>query len=173
MDILTHISLPLIALLSVGEFKKKYLLLSVFAIFPDFDVFLGVHRGLFHSLIFLLPLAVFLMLLEYGLFSKIKYSLVAIFFLFSHMFLDFLAGGVPFLYPIVNTGVGIEFPFVINFGSSIAITEFLPKFVYITPEFVYGKSFNAFSGFGIASMILFAFMCYWNWRKRRINENSK
>jgi membrane-bound metal-dependent hydrolase YbcI (DUF457 family) len=70
MDLLTHIFLPLIALYSVGEFRKKYLLLSVFAIFPDFDVFLGVHRGLFHSLIFLLPLAVFLMLIEYGLIAK-------------------------------------------------------------------------------------------------------
>ena len=166
MDILTHIFLPLIALYSVGEFKKKYLLLSVFAIFPDFDVFLGVHRGLFHSLIFLLPLAVFLMLIEYELLAKIRYSLVAIFFLSSHLFLDFLAGGVPFLYPVIDTGVGIDFPFVIEFGSSITITEFLPKLVYITPELVHGKSFDAFSGFGIAAMILFAFMCYWNWRSR-------
>ncbi|MGB7531456.1 MAG: metal-dependent hydrolase [Halobacteriota archaeon] len=166
MDILTHIFLPLIALYSVGEFKKKYLLLSVFAILPDFDVFLGVHRGLFHSLIFLLPLAVLLMLLEYGLLSKIKYSLVAIFFLSSHLFLDALAGGVPFFYPVIDTGVGIEFPFVIEFGSSIIITEFLPKLVYITPELVHGKSFNAFSSFGIAAMILFGFMYYWNWRSR-------
>jgi len=166
MDILTHIFLPLTALYSVGGFRKKYFLLSMFAILPDFDVFLGVHRGLFHSLIFLLPLAVFLMLLEYGLITKIKYSLVAIFFLFSHLFLDFLAGGVPFFYPVIDTGVGIEFPFVIEFGSSIAITEFLPKLVYITPELVHGKSFNAFSSFGIAAMILFAFMCYWNWKGR-------
>jgi hypothetical protein len=166
MDILTHIFLPLIALYSIGEFRKSYFLLSVFAIFPDFDVFLGVHRGLFHSSIFLVPLAVFLMFLEYGLITKIKYSLVAIFFLFSHLFLDALAGGVPFFYPVIDTGVGIEFPFVIEFGSSIAITEFLPKLVYITPELVHGKSFNAFSGFGIAAMILFAFMYYWNWSGR-------
>ena len=39
---------------------------------------------------------------------------------------------------------------------------FLPKLVYITPELVHGKSFNAFSGFGIAALMLFAFMCYWN-----------
>jgi hypothetical protein len=163
MDILTHIFLPLIALYSIGEFRKSYFLLSMFAIFPDFDVFLGVHRGLFHSLIFLVPLAVFLMLLEYGLIAKIKYSLVAIFFLFSHLFLDFLAGGVPFFYPVIDTGVGVEIPFIIEFGSSIAITEILPKLVYITPELVHGKSFNAFSGFGIAAMILFAFM-YWKGR---------
>lgn len=77
---------PLIALYSysVGEFKKKYLLLSIFGIFPDFDVF-------------------------------------------------------------------------------------LPKLVYITPELVHGKCFNAFSGFGIATMMLFAFMYYWNWNKREEN----
>ena len=44
--------------------------------------------------------------------------------------------------------------------------RYLPKLVYITPELVHGKTFNAFSGFGIAAMILFAFMCYWNWRSR-------
>ncbi len=92
--------------------------------------------------------------------------LTHIFFLFSHLLLDFLAGGVPFFYPVIDTGVGIEFPFVISFGSSITITEFLPKLIYITPELVHGKSFNAFSGFGIAAMVLFAFMYYWNWKSK-------
>ena len=41
-----------------------------------------------------------------------------------------------------------------------------PKLVYMSPGFVHGKSFNVFSGFGIVTMVLFAFMYYWNWRGR-------
>jgi hypothetical protein len=37
------------------------------------------------------------------------------------------------------------------------------KVVYITPELVHGKSFNAFSCFGIAAMALFAFMYLYHW----------
>ena len=163
MDILTHLFIPLIAVCVIGVngVKSPYLfLLSFFAILPDFDVFLGVHRGLFHSLIFLIPLSASIMLLEYLMKNRIKYSVLAVFFLFSHIFLDFLSGGVPFLYPLIDTGVGIEFPLVIEFGSSVTVTEFLPKFVYFTPESVYGASFNAFSGFGVVSLILFAIV-YW------------
>ena len=159
MDILTHLFIPLIAVYVIGVNKVKppYLfLLSFFAILPDFDVFIGVHRGLFHSLIFLIPLSASILLLEYLVKNRIRYSLLAVFFMFSHIFLDFLSGGVPFLYPFINTGLGVEFPFVIEFGSSVTITEFLPKFVYFTPKSVHGASFNAFSGFGVVSLILFA-----------------
>ena len=159
MDTLTHLFIPLIVVYVVGmnRLKTSHLFcLSFFAILPDFDVFLGVHRGLFHSLLFLIPLSVSIMIVEYSTKNRINYSLFAIFFLFSHIFLDFLAGGVPFLYPLIATGVGVEFPFVIEFGSSITVKEFLPKFVYFTPESVHGRSFNAFSGFGVVSLILFA-----------------
>jgi membrane-bound metal-dependent hydrolase YbcI (DUF457 family) len=163
MDILTHLFIPLIGVYVAGMdgVKSPYLfLLSFFAILPDFDVFLGVHRGLFHSLIFLIPLSASILLAEYLMKNRIKYSVLTVFFLFSHIFLDFLSGGVPFLYPLIDTGLGVEFPFVIEFGSSVTVTEFLPKFVYFTPESVHGRSFDAFSGFGVMSLILFA-VVYW------------
>jgi len=62
---------------------------------------------------------------------------------------------VPFLYPSIYIGLGVEFPLVFEFGSSVTITEFLLKFVYFVPESVHGKNFNAFSGFGVVSLILF------------------
>jgi membrane-bound metal-dependent hydrolase YbcI (DUF457 family) len=42
MDVLTHVFLPLTLMYAVKR---------------DFDVFTGVHRGLFHSLVFLAPLS--------------------------------------------------------------------------------------------------------------------
>lgn len=45
-----------------------------------------------------------------------------------------------------------------------------PKLVYMSPGLVHGKSFNAFSGFGIVTMVLFAFMYYWNWKGRNAWE---
>ena len=37
--------------------------------------------------------------------------------------------------------------------------EFLSKSMYFTPKSMHGASFNAFSGFGVVSLILFAVVC--------------
>ncbi len=157
MDILTHIFLPLIVVYSLKRerFSKVYFPLAIFTILPDFDVFLGVHRSYLHSLLFLVPLAVFMLVVERAFRSKIEYAYVATFFLLSHIFLDFFAGGVPFLYPIVKIGVGVEFPIKISFGSDIVISDLMPRLVFITPESVYGKTFDVVSGFGVATAIMF------------------
>ena len=157
MDVLTHVFLPLIVIYSLRreKFSKVYFPLAIFAILPDFDVFLGVHRSFLHSLLFLVPLAVFMLVVECVLRSKIEYAYVATFFLFSHLFLDFFAGGVPFLYPIVKIGVGVEFPVKVSFGSSIMISDLMPRLVFVTPESVYGKTFEIVSGFGVATAITF------------------
>ncbi len=150
MDLLTHLFLPLIFLLAAGFSKDlRMLLLSPLAILPDLDVFLGIHRGLLHSLLIIIPLIIFSFILAR------KYYKYAAFFLCSHLFLDFLAGGVPFLYPLVNTGVGIEFPLVVKFASAPTIVEYLPRLVFSSPSPVHGQSYELFSSFGIASMFLF------------------
>jgi len=158
MDLLTHIFLPLIAIYSLRRFNKIYFVISLFAILPDFDVFLGIHRGLLHSLVFLIPLALLILTLERLLRSEVRYAYIAIFFLFSHIFLDFFAGGVPFLYPIVETGIGVEFPMKVSFGSSVVIEDFMPKLVFVTPESVHGKVFSVLSGFGVVTATVFAFI---------------
>ena len=91
--------------------------------------------------------------------------MIAVFFLFFHIFLDFLAGGVPFLYPIVNHGVGVKFPFIIRFGESISIVDVTPRLVYNYPQPVHGEA-DAFSSFGVASAALFLFL-YWKISRKR------
>ena len=65
MDILTHIFLPLTLVYVLRRgFKAKHFPLALFAILLDFDVLMGIHRGLFHSVIFLAPLAALISLQE-------------------------------------------------------------------------------------------------------------
>ncbi|MEM3549499.1 MAG: metal-dependent hydrolase [Candidatus Bathyarchaeia archaeon] len=166
MDVLTHVFLPLTLVYVLrGEFKVWYFPLVLFAVLPDFDVFTGIHRGLFHSLLFLLPLASAMLGLECLFKRSLEFSVLAVGFMFSHIFLDFLIGGVPLLYPLVNRGVGVEFPFVLRFGESVSIVDVMPKIVYNVPREVYGEM-DAFSGFGIAIMAVFIIICLKSWREK-------
>jgi membrane-bound metal-dependent hydrolase YbcI (DUF457 family) len=131
MDVLTHVFLPLTLIYVVRrDFDEELFPLALLAVLPDFDVFTGIHRGLFHSLVFLAPLSALIIGVEYAVSKRLRYSPIALFFLYSHLALDFLAGGVPFLYPFVELGVGVEFPFVIKFGGSVSIVDVVPKLVY-------------------------------------------
>jgi membrane-bound metal-dependent hydrolase YbcI (DUF457 family) len=166
MNILTHIFLPLTLVYVLrSDFKAKHFPLALFAILPDFDVLTGIHRGLFHSIISLAPLSAVMLATEYAFKRRLKYSLIAILFLYSHIILDFLAGGVPLLYPIVNQGIGIEFPFIIRFGESISIVDVTPRLVYNYPQPVQYID-ASFSGFGVASTALFLII-YWKVSKER------
>jgi membrane-bound metal-dependent hydrolase YbcI (DUF457 family) len=166
MDVLTHVFLPLtVVYVLKKDFKPWHFPLALFALLPDFDVLTGIHRGLFHSLLFLLPLAGLMLGVEYYFKRCLKFSVLAVAFMFSHILLDFLIGGVPLLYPLVNRGVGVEFPFIIGFGESISIVDVTPKIVYNTPQVVYGEM-DAFSGYGIAFTALFLIV-YWKISKER------
>jgi len=157
MDLLTHLFLPLALIYGAGMNgirNRSLLLLSFFAVLPDGDVFLGVHRGLFHSLFFVLPL------ISLSYFLAKKYFKYIALFLSSHLALDFISGGVPFLYPLVNLGIGVEFPLVLTFGSAPAVVEWLPRLVYYTPMDVHGLALKAFSSFGVASFALFLIVYY-------------
>jgi len=105
MDVLTHVFLPLTLIYVVRRnFNEKLFPLALLAVLPDFDVFTGIHRGLFHSLVFLAPLSALIIGVEYAVSKRLRYSPIALFFLYSHLALDFLSGGVPFLYPFVELG---------------------------------------------------------------------
>jgi hypothetical protein len=102
---------------------------------------------------------------EYAFRRRLRYSSIAVLFLYSHILLDFLAGGVPLLYPLVNQGVGVEFPFIIRFGESISIVDVTPRLVYNCPQPVHGDV-DAFSSFGVANTALFL-LTYWKISKER------
>lgn len=163
-DLLSHIFLPLILIYAVKEEQKVYyLILAPLTLLPDLDKFFGMV-GLLHSLVTIVPLCLLLVLLEWSVrkpaeLKECRYSLAASLYVFSHLFLDVLDGGpVTLLYPFVEGGVGLTFPATLEFGHSlfdIHIKNLLPKLVWDVPEQSYGNTYEIFSGFGVASTILF------------------
>jgi len=103
---------------------------------------------------------------EYVFKRQLKHSALAVGFLFSHIILDLLVGGVPLLYPLVNCGIGFTFPLIIRFGESISIVDVVPKTIYNTPQHVHGEM-DAFSGFGVAITAAFLIIYWRTYRERR------
>ena len=112
MDILTHMFLPLLMLQAMGvKIDRRILFLTIFSILPDFDVIFGIHRSYFHSFLFVI------LLLFVSTYVKREYIKYIAFFILSHLFLDFLDGGFPFLYPIIKYGYGMNIKLLINFKT--------------------------------------------------------
>lgn len=161
MDAFTHIFLPLILIYVV---KRKYFnsnplvfSLALFAVLPDFDKFLGMP-GMLHSLLTLIPIVTAVFLLEEKLHGTKKYSVIIAFFIFSHLFLDFLGDGiVPLLHPIVKTGIGLRYPIQIVFGEGTlgATIEGSIKLVKHAPDPGFNSYEGLITGYGIAAALLF------------------
>jgi hypothetical protein len=81
----------------------------------------------------------------------------AAFFVGSHLFLDILDGGpVSFFYPFIKTGIGLEFPLEIAFHSVSFSFQSAPiQLVYAVPNSGF-NTYGMLSGFGVASLVLFA-----------------
>jgi membrane-bound metal-dependent hydrolase YbcI (DUF457 family) len=130
MDLLSHWLFPLIALILYDQLKYNKILLSslvlsVFAILPDFDVFLGtaVHRTFSHSIF--IPIIILLIAVIFRL-KDSKYArclFVISFFLFSHLLLDLSYGGIPLLYPFSEDFVTAELE-VSTYSSLVPLFHF-------------------------------------------------
>lgn len=91
----------------------------MFAVLPDFDKLLAIPR-LLHSVFAVGVIGSAAFVLERRLASTRSYANVVIIFLASHLLLDFLDGGPGmFLYPLIETGVGLEYPSQIVFGDAV------------------------------------------------------
>ncbi len=143
------------------KLKFCYIVLIPFTVLPDLDKFLGMV-GLLHSLVTIIPLCLLLMLLEWTVRkltnkNTYEYSLIASFYILSHLFLDILDGGpVTLLYPFVKAGIGLSFPATLELGSNpfeFSINNISPQLIYEVPE--PSKNYGILSGFGVASAILF------------------
>ncbi|TDA30114.1 MAG: hypothetical protein DSO00_02325 [Archaeoglobi archaeon] len=151
MDLLTHVFLPLILLTAIGRLKAKYAPLVLLSILPDFDklFFLGILHSVTTA-----PVFAALFYLERKIKHGYEISVISSYFFFSHLFLDFLDGFVPLLYPISKIGVGIVFPAKLLIGnSSVAVEDIFPQLVF--SELKPSNCYDLFSGFGFASMIFF------------------
>ena len=123
-SLISHLFIPL-ALLFIFSSKlnlrpKQIIFLSFFALVPDIDAFLFVHRVTFHNLFFMSCIII----LIYCILNNIKTSLIVAFYLLSHIVLDLTDGGVSFLYPIINLTI------FVNFGLMLEGFIFTPILTY-------------------------------------------
>lgn len=159
-DFLTHLFLPLTAayVLRRDLFESPLALgLAGFAVLPDADKFL-LRSGLLHSLVPLVPVCVALLAVEHYWRETLEYAPVAAALLLSHLVLDFVAGGpVPFLYPLVETGVGLRYPVQIVFGQGVAgvALEGPITALRVKPPDQSNHTYGFVRGYGVANLLLF------------------
>lgn len=171
MDFLSHLFLPLTAVYVIRRelFESPWMLgLAGFGLLSDFDKFLGMP-GLLHSLVTLGPLCIVLLGVEYRVRDEFHISPVIVAFICSHLVLDFLDGGpVPLLFPLIDTGIGLQYPVQTVFGyGPLGITFEGPVVALRTVAPRPGNNTYGFlSGGGVASMLLFGLVYVsdrWNW----------
>jgi len=160
MDVLTHLFLPITVAYAVRPClfpSPWYFALAMFAVLPDFDKLLGIP-GLLHSVFAVGAIGLGFGLLERRLSGATTYATVATVFLASHRLLDLLDGGpVTFLYPLIETGVGLEYPTQIVFGDTIqdvAVRNPLPR-VHADATNSNREAYSLVNGYGILSIFVF------------------
>lgn len=160
-DFLTHIFLPLSAAYVIKPEifdSPLYIGLGLFGLLSDFDKFLG-YPGLLHSLITLIPVCLGILWIEHWRKGEILHSPILVFLILSHLVLDLLEGGpVTLFYPIIDAGIGLEYPIRTVFGEGPLGVSFHGPPIKIRIESpkpghnVYGFM----KGVGLANMLLFA-----------------
>lgn len=122
MDFLTHLTLPVtVAYVCRRELFSSpvYLLVGVFALLPDFDKFLGVP-GLLHSAVTLVPISLAIVAFERWHRGRLTWSPIVVALIWSHLLLDLVDGGpVPLLFPLVEAGIGLQYPVQVVFGEGV------------------------------------------------------
>lgn len=160
MDVLTHLFLPITVAFAVYREwfdSPAWFGLAGFGLLADFDKFLGAP-GLLHSLVGVVPASVVLFAAG-RYFDRPTAARLAIAFLWSHLLLDVIDGGpVPLLFPLFETGIGLQYPAKVVFGAEplgVAVRGPLLALRTTAPR----AGFNAYgflNGFGIASALTFA-----------------
>lgn len=166
MDAISHVFLPLtVAYVLRRELfaSPDRLFLAGFGLLSDLDKLLGMP-GLLHSLVALVPLSAALLAAEWLHRRELTWSPLVVAFIASHLVLDFVDGGpVPLLYPVVETGIGLEYPARSVFGTGplgVAIEGPLATMRVRAPR----AGFNTYGfvdGAGVASALVFAAIYRW------------
>ncbi len=171
MDLLTHLFLPLTVayVLWPERFRHpEYAALAAFGIGPDVDKFLGTP-GLLHSLVTLVPIVCLLVAVELTWRRAATLSGIVAAFLASHLVLDVLAGGrVPLLYPFVETGVGMAYPIVVEFGAGAGVAfQGSPAGIEAASPRPDRTTYRLINGYGITSLLVFLVVVIGRERQRR------
>jgi hypothetical protein len=131
-DLILHILVPLTALLLFYDrrYRKYIILLAPLAILPDIDhiITVGLQRALFHNVFILVP-TLTLALYFYETrnasnkndVSNLLYNitLIATFYLLSHLILDSFDGGVSLFYPFLLRKYPLVFDLAVQGGNIV------------------------------------------------------
>jgi hypothetical protein len=123
--------IPLLVMLAAKQDVKTSVLLSFFAIVPDFDSLLGPHRMVLHNVFVavLIPL-VFIVIARYKKPEFVVPGLIILFYMSSHLLLDLQ--GVALFYPLDSNAY-----------------KFVPVFEFFTAPTVH---FNFYIDWGVAPL---------------------
>jgi hypothetical protein len=161
MDFLTHIFLPLtVAYVLKRELFETpaHLSLAGFGLLSDFDKLIG-YPGLLHSFVTLTPICLALLAGERWLRGRVVLSPLIVAFILSHLLLDFIDGGPIWpLLPLIDTGIGLQYPVQTVFGSGPVGLTFQGPIVAIKIGMARPSGFNSYgfiNGFGVASLLSF------------------
>jgi len=175
MDVLTHLFLPVAVAYAIRPDlfpSPRYFALAIFAILPDFDKLLGIP-GLLHSVFAVGVIGSVAFVLERRFAGTRSYAAVATIFLASHLLLDFIDGGpVTFLYPLIETGVGLEYPSQIVFGDAVqdvAVRNPLPR-VQADATNSAREAYSLVNGYGILSALVFVTVYFGIQPRRRYKD---
>lgn len=114
MEPIIHVLIPMLTLLSFmpNIDKKLILVLMPLTVLPDFDLLFGKHRYFFHNIFFVIFVTAVIYLISNRKnilgFKNLLPSLIALFFLTSHLILDFGGPGVAILYPVYRKLIKID-----------------------------------------------------------------
>jgi membrane-bound metal-dependent hydrolase YbcI (DUF457 family) len=121
-SLLEHIAIAGLVGLPLAKKPKWILGLCGVAIIPDFDLFLGLHRIAFHSLVVLLPISITLIAVAWYRFPNYhEPALFTAFCLLSHPTLDALQYWVALLWPLVPAAFWLNVQLHLFVAGSIAI----------------------------------------------------
>jgi len=178
MDLLSHLFLPLTAVYVLREdLFRRYgpwaLLLAGFGVLPDADKFLGVP-GVLHSVVTVGGGCLVVMAIEHRI-RGLAVSPVVAGLVVSHLVLDLVDGGpVLLLYPLLDTGIGLQYPARVVFGTGalgVWIDGPLVALRTGTPRPGY-NSYGFVQGAGVASALLF-WVVYVGDRVRLVRQSDR
>lgn len=187
MDFPTYLFLPLPVVYDVRPdlFESPAMRsVAAFGLFPDLDTFLGVP-GLLHSLLLLIPFAIIVLVVEQWGCGRVKVSPIIVAFVGSHLLLlDFVDGGpVTLLFPVVETGVGVQYPAQTVFGRGllgvslegalVTVRMASTRLGFANPE-VATNTYGFLTGTGVASLLTFVSVMFGRsrWGDRAIGRRD-
>lgn len=160
MDFLTHLTLPLLVAYVLRQDlfpSPPYLLLGGLGLLSDFDKFLGMP-GLLHSALPLVAISLVVLGVERQVRGQLVYAPVVVGLIWSHLLLDLVDGGpVPLLYPLLEQGIGLQYPVQTVFGEGLLGLRFEGPLVTLrtTAPRPGHNTYGFVQGAGVASALAF------------------